>query len=307
MPIDLKLAVILLSALLIICAAVIAVLAIRSAKLKREAGALAEDVGKFLLGGEKTNISLSDDDFSALLNAVADLEERVCFQEAEMQAEIQKNSEFIADISHQLKTPLAAMRLYCELQENSLSEAYGEKQLLLIEKMEMLIKKLLRLEKLRSDAYQMNFEMHDIGEIARAQAVQFASIYPSKTITVTGSDCFRLDSEWIAEAIGNVLKNACEHTAENGKIDIRVYGSEFENVTTVEIEDNGGGVPESELPKLFVRFYKSPNSSAESTGIGLALTRVIVEKHHGKISARNKTQGLCITMCFPHEIYNSAI
>ncbi|MFR7483279.1 MAG: sensor histidine kinase, partial [Eubacterium sp.] len=157
------------------------------------------------------------------------------------------------------------------------------------------------------DAYQMNFEMHDIGEIARAQAVQFASIYPSKTITVTGSDCFRLDSEWIAEAIGNVLKNACEHTAENGKIDIRVYGSEFENVTTVEIEDNGGGVPESELPKLFVRFYKSPNSSAESTGIGLALTRVIVEKHHGKISARNKTQGLCITMCFPHEIYNSAI
>lgn len=199
------------------------------------------------------------------------------------------------------------MRLYCELQENSPSEAYGEKQLLLIEKMEMLIKKLLRLEKLRSDAYQMNFEMHDIGEIARAQAVQFASIYPSKTITVTGSDCFRLDSEWIAEAIGNVLKNACEHTAENGKIDIRVYGSEFENVTTVEIEDNGGGVPESELPKLFVRFYKSPNSSAESTGIGLALTRVIVEKHHGKISARNKTQGLCITMCFPHEIYNSAI
>lgn len=241
------------------------------------------------------------------MNAVADLEERVCFQEAEMQAEIQKNSEFIADISHQLKTPLAAMRLYCELQENSPSEAYGEKQLLLIEKMEMLIKKLLRLEKLRSDAYQMNFEMHDIGEIARAQAVQFASIYPSKTITVTGSDCFRLDSEWIAEAIGNVLKNACEHTAENGKIDIRVYGSEFENVTTVEIEDNGGGVPESELPKLFVRFYKSPNSSAESTGIGLALTRVIVEKHHGKISARNKTQGLCITMCFPHEIYNSAI
>lgn len=302
-----KVAVILLSALLIICAAVIAVLAIRSAKLKREAGALAEDVGKFLLGGEKTNISLSDDDFSALLNAVADLEERVCFQEAEMQAEIQKNSEFIADISHQLKTPLAAMRLYCELQENSPSEAYGEKQLLLIEKMEMLIKKLLRLEKLRSDAYQMNFEMHDIGEIARALAVQFASIYPSKIITVTGSDCFRLDSEWIAEAIGNVLKNACEHTAENGKIDIRVYGSEFENVTTVEIEDNGGGVPESELPKLFVRFYKSPNSSAESTGIGLALTRVIVEKHHGKISARNKTQGLCITMCFPHEIYNSAI
>ncbi|UKI22229.1 MAG: hypothetical protein L6V88_07485 [Anaerotruncus sp.] len=58
-----KLAVILLSALLIICAAVIAVLAIRSAKLKREAGALAEDVGKFLLGGKKTNISLSDDDF----------------------------------------------------------------------------------------------------------------------------------------------------------------------------------------------------------------------------------------------------
>lgn len=302
-----KLAIILLSALLLISIGVIALLAVRSAKLKREADTLAENAEKFLLGGEKSDISLSDNDFATLQNAVVDLEERICFQEAEMQAEIQKNSEFIADISHQLKTPLAAMRLYCELQENSASGVYGEKQLLLIEKMEMLIKKLLRLEKLRSDAYQMNFEMHDIGETAKAQAVQFASIYPTKKITVSGSDCFRLDAEWIGEAIGNVIKNACEHTDENGKIDIRVYGSEFENVATVEIEDDGGGVPESELPKLFVRFYKSPNSSAESTGIGLALTRVIVEKHHGKISARNKAQGLCVTMCFPHEIYNSAM
>ena len=105
----------------------------------------------------------------------------------------------------------------------------------------------------------------------------------------------------------DLIPNGCEHTDENGIIDVRIYGSEFKNVTTVEIEDNGGGIAESELPKLFVRFYKSPNSSAESTGIGLALTRVIVEKHHGTISARNKSQGLCVTMCFPHEVFNSAL
>ena len=199
------------------------------------------------------------------------------------------------------------MRLYCELQENLNNGAYSEKQLLLVEKMETLIKKLLRLEKLRSDAYQMNFELHDVGETAKNTAIQFSSIYPSKKITVSGSDVFRFDSEWLGEAIGNIIKNACEHTGENGIIDVRIYGSEFKNVTTVEIEDNGGGVAESELPKLFVRFYKSPNSSAESTGIGLALTRVIVEKHHGTISARNKSQGLCVTMCFPHEVFNSAL
>lgn len=307
MQIDLKLAVIILSVALFICLAALIAFALYTKKLSSDIEALAEGIDKFMLGGEKSKISLKDSRLSPLQNSIADLEELVCYQKESTQEEIQKNSDFIADISHQLKTPLAAMRLYCELQENLNNGAYSEKQLLLVEKMETLIKKLLRLEKLRSDAYQMNFELHDVGETAKNTAIQFSSIYPSKKITVSGTDVFRFDSEWLGEAIGNIIKNACEHTDENGIIDVRIYGSEFKNVTTVEIEDNGGGVAESELPKLFVRFYKSPNSSAESTGIGLALTRVIVEKHHGTISARNKSQGLCVTMCFPHEVFNSAL
>ena len=68
---------------------------------------------------------------------------------------------------------------------------------------------------------------------------------------------------------------------------------------SVVIEDNGGGVPEAELSKLFERFHRSVNASPDSAGIGLAITKAIVEKHHGTIIAENSNKGLRVSMCFP--------
>ena len=65
------------------------------------------------------------------------------------------------------------------------------------------------------------------------------------------------------------------------------------------IEDNGGGVAEDELSMLFRRFHRSQNASPDSAGIGLAITKAIVEKHHGTITAENSEKGLRVSMCFP--------
>ena len=127
---------------------------------------------------------------------------------------------------------------------------------------------------------------------------EFRPLFPNKKYTVSGESRFRLDKAWLSEALGNVVKNASEHTAENGKIAITIENSE--QSTTVSIKDNGGGVPEEELSKLFQRFHRTENANPNSAGIGLAITKAIVEKHHGTITAENTGEGLNVIMCFPH-------
>ena len=67
----------------------------------------------------------------------------------------------------------------------------------------------------------------------------------------------------------------------------------------ISVEDNGGGVPEKELPKLFDRFHRAANARPDSAGIGLAIARAVVQKHHGTISAENTAKGLKIVICLP--------
>ena len=245
-----------------------------------------------------TEYSTADNHFSRLHNAVADLENRLRLEKSNTAIESKKNSEFISDISHQLKTPLAAMRLYVEMEHSESSNEHTEKELQLIEKMENLIYKLLRLEKIKSDSYVMEFAFCDINEVVDEVVGEFRPLFPNKQYSVNGSSRFRMDKAWMSEALGNVIKNASEHTADNGKIEITIESSE--QSTTVSIKDNGGGVPEDELPKLFQRFHRTENANPNSAGIGLAITKAIVEKHHGTITAENTGEGLNVIICFPH-------
>ncbi len=245
-----------------------------------------------------TEYSTADNHFSRLHNAVADLENRLRLEKSSTARESKKNSEFISDISHQLKTPLAAMRLYVEMEYGESPNEHTEKELQLIDKMENLIYKLLRLEKIKSDSYVMDFGFCDIKEVADEVVSEFRPLFPNKQYIVTGESHFRLDKAWLSEALGNVIKNASEHTDDNGKIEITIEGSE--QSTTVSIKDNGGGVPEDELSKLFQRFHRTENANPNSVGIGLAITKAIVEKHHGTITAENTGEGLNMIMCFPH-------
>ena len=245
-----------------------------------------------------TEYSTADNHFSRLHNAVADLENRLRLERSNTARESKKNSEFISDISHQFKTPLAAMRLYVEMEYSESPNEHTEKELQLIDKMENLIYKLLRLEKIKSDSYVMDFAFCEVSKIAKEIVGEFQPLYPKKEYTVTGESRFRLDKAWLSEALGNVIKNASEHTAEDGKISVTIENSE--QSTTVSIKDNGGGVSEEELSKLFQRFHRTENANPNSAGIGLAITKAIVEKHHGTITAENTDEGLNVIMCFPH-------
>lgn len=259
---------------------------------------LTDEINDFVENGKQTDFSVKDNNFARLQNSVNDLENLIILEKNNTLNETKKNIEFISDVSHQLKTPLAGIRLYCEMDNAVNKTEHTEKELMLIEKMENLIQNLLKLEKIRSDAYVMEFQKSETKVIIEEIITDLKHIFPQKEYTVTGNGVLRCDKSWLKEAISNVIKNASEHTDANGKVDVCI--SQSSKSTIIEIQDNGGGIDEEEISELFTRFCKTKISLPTSAGIGLAITKAIVEKHHGIISAENKNGGLCITMCFPH-------
>lgn len=283
-----------------LCVAIVlcAVLIFTVISHKRNAERLTRSIEKFIQDGTPIDFSVSDNYFSRLQNGVADLENIIKLEKSNTLSETKKNTEFISDISHQLKTPLAGLRLYCEMENAENPTEHTQKELQLIEKMEGLIQKLLRLEKIKSDAYVMDIKDYEVHEIVSEALAEFRHLFPNKHYSLNGSRMLRCDKSWLSEALGNIIKNASEHTPDDGIVAISIEGGS--RSTTIEISDNGGGIPEHEIPNLFLRFFRADNANPSNAGIGLAITKAIVDKHHGIINAENKNGGLSVMMCFPH-------
>ena len=160
-------------------------------RYKKRISNLCNAINEYINNGRKTDFSVSDDEFARLQNGISDLQNMIDLERNNTVAETKKNTEFISDVSHQLKTPLAALRLYCEMDNEENSNGHTQKELQLIEKMENLVQNLLRLEKIKSDAYVMNFDKIQIRQTADELIYEFKSLFPEKRYSVTGDSVIR--------------------------------------------------------------------------------------------------------------------
>lgn len=262
--------------------------------LTRRIRKLVEQVDGFRsCTAEMLDVALQEDSLARLHNGIADLQQSLMRAQQLNAEECSRTSQLTADISHQLKTPLSTLRLYTELDNAPHMDASLEQ----IQRMENLIQALLRLERLCADGYAFQFTPAEAEDILLKQWQNLQTIWPDKKLIIEGSAHIRCDGKWLGEAFGNLLKNACEHTGRDGVIWVRLERTEA--VFFCTIEDNGGGVALTEIPKLFQRFYRAEHQSKNGAGIGLAIVKEIILRHHGNITAENGVHGLKMTISMP--------
>ena len=255
---------------------------------------LAEQLENALTGqGGKLSISLKEDTIAQVENAAAEMQNRIEKAEENFRLEARRTSNLTADISHQLKTPLASLRLFCEMD----SSAHCEQQIVQIERMETLISSLLRLEKLCADGYEFSFQECDIRRLIEQGWQQLQPLWPDRKLILEGEAKIRCDAKWLSEAFRNLMKNACEHTQENGTIS--VFMEQTDRFFYCTLEDDGGGAAPKDLPHLFDRFYRAEGQHQQGAGLGLAIVKEIVVRHHGQILAQNTGKGLKFTISIP--------
>lgn len=243
--------------------------------------------------GKPMDVALGEDDIAMLQNALCELQDRLIRARELQKEECSRTSSLTADISHQLKTPLTTLRVYTELD----AAPHMEASLAQISRMENLIQGLLRLERLCADGYRFTFTEQDMGELIQEQWRFLTPAFPGRNLELSGQAVIRCDGKWMGEAFLNLLKNACEHTAPGGTVWVTLEKTEAAFFCT--LEDDGGGVPEKDLPHLFERFYRAEHQSAQGAGIGLSIVQEILRRHHGTIAASNTGRGLRMEITLP--------
>lgn len=240
--------------------------------------------------------ALNDDMLSKLQSQVLKLSGILRSQNARLQNEKNQIKSLISDISHQLKNPLANLKIYTSfLMDEDIDQLLRQEYLKNIssqlDKLNWLMESMIKMSRLESGIIQLNRDMTSLNDILLTSIKQVFEKAVSKNIEVVfippGKDIrLSIDRRWTAEAITNILDNSVKYTQESGKIHIQVY--KYELFVRIDIEDNGTGFEETEANDIFKRFYRGKNSKGEDgVGIGLYLTREIISMQNGYIKVKS--------------------
>jgi signal transduction histidine kinase len=235
-------------------------------------------------------------DFSKLAVSFNSMRKIIRNNLSDLRHEKQFLVDLLSDISHQLKTPLSSVILYNDIMVSKelardQNEAFLVNNQNQLEKMNWLIKNMLKLAKLDAKAIEVVKEKQSLNETVQdaIDALESKAFEAQVEIIFNEKEeiNFQHDRLWLEEALINIIKNAIEHTPQGGIINLELMENPL--YTRVIIEDTGEGIIDADLPNIFKRFYKAKTSkNSESIGIGLALAKSIVEAHNGMIEVQSK-------------------
>lgn len=210
----------------------------------------------------------------------------------------------ISDISHQIKTPIAAANTFAELlSDGELSAEERTEYITTLQmslgKLTFLTNSLIKMSRLESGIISLKPEKNSLNEIVLQAVKTVYAKAKEKGILIT-FECDQafeavLDFNWTAEAISNVIDNAVKYTPQGGFVRLQI--TEYPSFLRLDISDSGVGIPEEEQAKIFGRFYRGKQSvGTDGVGIGLYLTREIINKQNGYMKVSSDGNGSTFSM-----------
>lgn len=268
---------------------------------------LSEQIDLVLHYGERMEISREEEgELSILQSEITKMTQRIREQNDALRREKKYLADSLADIAHQLRTPLTSLSLILSLLENA-EDQKEQRRLLwegekLFSQVDWLLTSLLKLSRL--DAGIVDFKTEDIQVEKLLESALQPLLIPMELHHITliksipGNIQISGDIGWLSEAVRNILKNCMESAGDGGRIEICCRDTPL--YTEIMIHDSGAGFGAGEPHHIFDRFYRGKKENASGYGIGLALSKTIVVRQGGTLTAKNHPEGGAVfTVRFP--------
>lgn len=240
---------------------------------------------------------VDEGELSILQSEITKMTLRIREQNDALKKEKEHLADSLADIAHQLRTPLTSVTIILSLLETNPDEderkdLIRETEELLVQ-VDWLITSLLKLSRLDAGIVEFKSEQIDVNDLIytafRPFMIPMELHNIALQVDVPRGMSIQGDSSWLSEAIQNILKNCMEKAGDNGKIEIVCEDNIL--FTEITIHDSGMGFEKEDLPFLFDRFYRGKNTNMVGYGIGLSLCKMIIVRQGGTITAKNHPQG----------------
>ena len=273
----------------------------------KEIKGLTKDLSRVLYEGANLPVaSYEEGEISILRNEIYKMTIKLREQKERLRQEKIYLSNSLADISHQIKTPLTSLNLINDLLLDEALTPIKRRELLrderkLLNQIEWLISSLLKISKLDAETITMDYKKVHVKKLFLTCQEALSIVMELKgqqlTLSLEGHESFLGDEHWSQEALMNLLKNAMEHTPEGGEIIL--HSSENHLYTEIQVVNYGQEISPKDLPHLFERFYRGEHQKSQSFGIGLALTKMIVTKQGGTLTvSSSEKEGTVFTLRF---------